>query len=159
MERRFNEASASSRAKDRTLQRLKEELEATRHELALVESHLDEVVAQPRPAPEVVLNLSGHHPLICRWPSQSDSAIEGAGRASRGALSPSRWRTRTKRRAIAQLGKPRRPCDLPGRLRQSRRRIDDQKALPSDGTILPAVAKRKSRLPAVGAPGDQPSIK
>jgi hypothetical protein len=59
MERRFNEASASSRAKDRTLQRLKEELEATRHELALVESHLDEVVAQPRPAPEVVLNLSG----------------------------------------------------------------------------------------------------
>jgi len=59
MERRFNEASASSRAKDRTLQRLKEELEATRHELALVESHLDEVVAQPAHAPETVLNLSG----------------------------------------------------------------------------------------------------
>jgi hypothetical protein len=59
MERRFNEASALSSAKDRTLQRLKEELEATRHELALVESHLDEVVGQPRPAPEVVLNLSG----------------------------------------------------------------------------------------------------
>jgi hypothetical protein len=58
-ERRFNEASALSSAKDRTLQRLKEELEATRHELALVESHLDEVVGQPRPAPEVVLNLSG----------------------------------------------------------------------------------------------------
>jgi DNA repair exonuclease SbcCD ATPase subunit len=59
MERRFNEASALSSAKDRTLQRLKEELEATRHELALVESHLDEMVGQPRPAPEVVLNLSG----------------------------------------------------------------------------------------------------
>jgi hypothetical protein len=58
MQRRFNEASALSSAKDRTLQRLKEELEATRHELALVESHLDEVVGQPRPAPEVVLNLS-----------------------------------------------------------------------------------------------------
>ena len=59
MERRFNEASASSRAKDRTLQRLKEELEATRHELALVEIHLDEAVGQSRPPPETVLNLSG----------------------------------------------------------------------------------------------------
>jgi len=36
MERRFNEASASSRAKDRTLQRLKEELEAKRHEFELM---------------------------------------------------------------------------------------------------------------------------
>jgi hypothetical protein len=59
VERRFNEASALSSAKDRTLQRLKEELEATRHELTLAESHLDEVVGQPRPAPEMVLNLSG----------------------------------------------------------------------------------------------------
>jgi Uncharacterized protein conserved in bacteria (DUF2325) len=59
MARRFNEASALSSAKDRTLQRLKEELEATQHELALVESHLDEVVGQPRPDPEMVLNLSG----------------------------------------------------------------------------------------------------
>jgi hypothetical protein len=59
MERRFNEASASSRTKDRMLQRLQEELEATRHELALVETHLDEVVGQSGPAPGAVLNLSG----------------------------------------------------------------------------------------------------
>jgi Uncharacterized protein conserved in bacteria (DUF2325) len=59
MERRFNEVSASSRAKDRMLQRLQEELETTRHEFELIEVHLDAVVGQPRPSPEAVLNLSG----------------------------------------------------------------------------------------------------
>src|SRR5258708_3031835 len=55
----FNEVSASSKANDRTLQSLQEELETTRHEFELIEAHLDEVVGQPRLVPEAVLNLSG----------------------------------------------------------------------------------------------------
>jgi hypothetical protein len=59
LQRRFNEVSASSAATDGTLQRLKEEFEATRQELAIVETHLEEVVGQSSLSPGSTLNLSG----------------------------------------------------------------------------------------------------
>jgi hypothetical protein len=59
LQRRSNEVSASSKATDRTLQQLKEELEATRQELALVETHLEELVGQSSLTSDSALNLSG----------------------------------------------------------------------------------------------------
>jgi Uncharacterized protein conserved in bacteria (DUF2325) len=59
LQHRLNEASASSKAADRTLHRLKEELEATQQQLALVETHLEEVVGQSSLASGSALNLSG----------------------------------------------------------------------------------------------------
>jgi hypothetical protein len=59
LQRRSNEVLASSKATDRTLQQLKEELEATRQELALVETHLEHVVGQSSPSSGSVFDLSG----------------------------------------------------------------------------------------------------
>jgi len=59
LQRRSDEVSASSKATDRTLQQLKEELEATRQELAFVETHLEEVIGRSSPGPGSALNLSG----------------------------------------------------------------------------------------------------
>jgi hypothetical protein len=59
LQRRFNEVSASSQSANQTLQRLKEELDATRHELALFETHLEEAAGQSSPGPGSALNLSG----------------------------------------------------------------------------------------------------
>lgn len=59
MERRFNEVSVSLKAKDRTSRRLQQDIQTMRHELELIEAHLNEMVRQPTPAPELILNLSG----------------------------------------------------------------------------------------------------
>jgi Uncharacterized protein conserved in bacteria (DUF2325) len=59
MERRFNEASATLQARERALQTIRAELETADRELDLVETHLDALLQQSRPAAGAALDLSG----------------------------------------------------------------------------------------------------